>query len=88
MTMQVTIRLFGAFRQFQDEDLLTLDCPGARTISDVRCALDVHGRAHWPGFSSSLLRTSAFATDEALLRAGSLLPADGRLAIIPPVSGG
>ncbi|MBX3711847.1 MAG: MoaD/ThiS family protein [Lysobacter sp.] len=86
--MQVTLHLYGAFRQFQHEDVLTLDCPGARTVDDVRSALDAHGRAHWPGFTSGLLRTSAFATEDTLLRAASPLPADGRLAIIPPVSGG
>lgn len=86
--MRVSIRLFGAFRQFQTDDILELDCPGAHTVADVRGTLDAYGLAHWPGFTSGLLRTSAFATEEELLRAGSAIPADGRLAIIPPVSGG
>ena len=88
MTMQITIRLFGAFRQFQQEDTLALDCPHATTIDDVRNALDAHARAHWREEALALLRVSAFATDAELLRRGSALPADGRLAIIPPVSGG
>ena len=86
--MRVSIRLFGAFRQFQADDILELDCPGARIVADVRGALDAYGLARWNGFSSSLLRTSAFATESELLSAGSAIPADGQLAIIPPVSGG
>jgi molybdopterin synthase sulfur carrier subunit len=91
--MRISIRLFGAFRQFQDSDLLELEMPDAQrpdaaTVADVRLALDAYALAHWRGYDVGLLRSSAFATEETVLRANSPIPADGRLAVIPPVSGG
>lgn len=86
--MRVSIRLFGVLRQFQAAEVLDLDCPGAATVADVRQAFDAHARAHWPGYAAGLLRASALATEDALLHATSPIPADGRLAVIPPVSGG
>ncbi len=86
--MRVSIRLFGAFRPFQAHDVLELDCPDDATVEDVRAAFDAHASAHWNGYNSRLLRLSALATEDALLPAGSRVPADGRLAVIPPVSGG
>ncbi|MBN8211543.1 MAG: hypothetical protein J0M09_01325 [Xanthomonadales bacterium] len=86
--MRISIQLYGAFRQFQEEGKLDLDCPGATTIGDVRAAMDVYGLSHWRGYTSGLMRTSAFATETELLRASSPIPTDGRLAIIPPVCGG
>ncbi len=91
--MRVSIRLFGAFRRFQERDVLDLEVPvagetGAATIADVRRAFDAHARMHWPGYDAGLLRSAALATEDALLRASSPIPADGRLAVIPPVSGG
>lgn len=91
--MRVSIQLFGAFRQFQARDVLELDLSdidgvSAPTVADVRRAFDAHALAHWPGYHSGLLRSSALATEDALLRANSPIPVDGRLAVIPPVSGG
>lgn len=79
---------FGAFRQFQEHDTLDLNCPGAATVADVRSAMDAYARAHWLGYAAGLLQTSAFASEAELLRSTSPIPDDGRLAIIPPVSGG
>ena len=89
--MRVSIRLFGAFRRFQERDVLDLelpDAPDGATVADVRRAFDAFACAHWPGYEAGLLRSSALATEDALLRANSPIPADGRLAVIPPVSGG
>lgn len=86
--MRISIQLYGAFRQFQEAGTLDLDCPGAATINDVRVAMDAYGQSHWHGYSPGLLRTSAFATETEILRTSNAIPADGRLAVIPPVSGG
>lgn len=86
--MIVSIQLFGAFRQFHHGEELQLACPGVTTVADVRAALDAYGVAHWPGYRPGLLRTSAFASPTTLLRDGHPVPDDGRLAVLPPVSGG
>lgn len=86
--MNVAIQLFGAFRQFQQADELRLACPGARSIADVRAAFDAHASANWPGYHPTLLRTSAFASTSCVLRDADPIPEDGRLAVLPPVSGG
>lgn len=86
--MRLSIQLFGPFRQFQSGPTLALDCPGAKNLSDVRAALDAYAQSNWSGYRSSLLRSSAFATSSTVLRDGDALPADGQLAILPPVNGG
>ena len=90
--MRVSIRLFGAFRQFQERDVLDLDVPdtetGSATVADVRRALDTYALSHWRSYNAGLLRSSALATEDEFLRTTSAIPADGRLAVIPPVSGG
>ena len=62
-----------------------LDLPGVSTVAEFRAAFDAWAGAHWPGYAPGLLKASAIATESTLLRADSPLPADGRLALLPPV---
>lgn len=86
--MKITLQLFGRFREFSPTHEIALELPGIATVADFRVAFDAWARAHWPGYVPGLLQASAIATDSTLLHAGSPLPADGRLALLPPVSGG
>lgn len=86
--MKVTLSLFGAFRSFDPGAQVTLELADGACVADLRAALDAYGQAHWPGFSPGLLQRSAFASDTTVLRDAEALPADGRMAILPPVSGG
>lgn len=86
--MKIEIRLFGAFRDYEPTALVHLDVAADARVADVRAALDAHGRAHWPGFQPALLQRSALASDEAVLRDHEAIPSDGRMAVLPPVSGG
>ena len=86
--MKITVQLFGRFRDFSSEPEIALDLPGVATVAQFRTAFDAWARTHWPGYAPGLLHTSAVATESTLLRADGLLPADGRLALLPPVSGG
>jgi sulfur-carrier protein len=86
--MTVTLSLFGAFREFEPTARLSLEVPEGARVADLRAAVDAHGRAHWSGFRPELLRVSAFASEAEILRDGDALPADGQLAVLPPVSGG
>jgi sulfur-carrier protein len=86
--MTVTLSLFGAFRDYDPSGQVQLDLPADATIADLRTALDRHARAHWSGYRPELLNASAFASSCEVLRDREPLPADGLLAILPPVSGG
>ncbi len=86
--MKISLHLFGRVRDFGAAPELALEFPGIVTGADFRAAFDAWARAHWPGYPPGLLQASAVATESSLLRADSALPADGRLALLPPVSGG
>ena len=86
--MKIELRLFGAFRDYDPSALVHLEVADDARIADVRAALDAHGRAQWAGFQPVLLQRSALASDEAVLRDDEPVPHDGRMAVLPPVSGG
>lgn len=85
--MTVTLALFGAFRDLHSAPQLALQVSG-NTIADLRRALIAHLDASGKGDKRGLVGVSAFASDVSLLRDGDPIPADGQLAILPPVSGG
>lgn len=84
----ITIQLFGTFRQYQPASALVLQVAAGANIASVRQLVHAHATAHWPGFPLELLARSAFANETAILHDGDSVPADGRLAILPPVAGG
>lgn len=84
--MKIELSLFGAFREF--DALVVLELPAGARVADLRAALQAHGEAHWPRFQAALLARSAFASESAVLRDHEPLPDNGRMAILPPVSGG
>lgn len=86
--MKLQVRLFGPYRDFQSQPLLELEVADGANVADARRALAAHAAARWPACTPGLLRSTAFASEEALLRDGDALPADGRIALIPPVNGG
>lgn len=86
-TRNVTVTLFGAFRDYQPEADVCVPVPEAAGVAEVRKALAAHGRAHWPGFDEALLARSVLASETTVLRDGDALPSGG-LAILPPVAGG
>lgn len=85
--MDIELELFGALRGLEPGDRLRLPVPGGR-VADLRAALTHHAAAHWPRIAPDLLKSCAFATPDTVLRDGEPLPADGRMAVLPPVSGG
>lgn len=86
--MKVEVSLFGAFRDYEPSAQVTLELPDGAQVSDLRAALHEHAQAHWPAFRPGLLQYSAFASETSVLREHEPLPADGRMAVLPPVSGG
>ena len=86
--MNVEIKLFGAFRDYEADARVRLELTPEATVADVRSALASHATVHWPNFRPALLAHSAFASEQAVLREGDPIPADGQMAVLPPVSGG
>lgn len=86
--MKIELGLFGAFRDFDRTSRIELELPAGARISDLREAVRAYGEQHWPAFRPGLLSHSAFASEEAVLRDGEAVPANGRMALLPPVSGG
>ncbi|HPF25365.1 MAG TPA: MoaD/ThiS family protein [Steroidobacteraceae bacterium] len=85
--MEIELELFGALRGLEPGDRLNLSVAGD-IVADLRAALGVHAASHWPQDGAGLLATCAFASSTEILRDAQLLAADGRMAVLPPVSGG
>jgi len=95
----VTLQLFGAFSELdttagagaaagpEGRAGIQINVEGD-TVADLRQALRVLLPARWPAFAAGLLDYSAFADSQRILRDPEPLPEDGRVAILPPVSGG
>lgn len=86
--MKIQLSLFGAFREYDSSACITLDVAEGAQVKDVRAALGAYGEQHWPAFKPGLLLRSAFASESAVLRDGEPVPADAKMAVLPPVSGG
>lgn len=86
--MQVTVELFGAFSDLSQNRQLQVEVIDGARVSDLRSAIHDHLQHSWPQFRPGLLRYCAFADSERILREQEHLPADGRVSILPPVSGG
>lgn len=86
--MKLHVQLFGPYRDFQPDAAMELHVVDGANVADARAALAAHAATHWPACTPGLLRSTAFASDHAVLRDGDALPADGRIAVIPPVNGG
>jgi molybdopterin synthase sulfur carrier subunit len=83
---QVDIQLFGALREAEPGAHMAF-YTAAATIAELR--VDLQSRAaNWPQAARALLTRSAFASETSVLRDADALPVDGRLALLPPVSGG
>lgn len=86
--MKVEVSLFGAFRGQEPDDRVALTLPDEARVAALRVALVQHARNHWPDAQAALLRYSAFASPTEVLRDADAIPVDGRMAVLPPVSGG
>ena len=87
ISMDIELELFGALRDLEAGDRLRLPVAGG-TVADLREALMGHAAERWPRITPGLLKSCAFATPDTVLRDSALLPADGHMVVLPPVSGG
>jgi molybdopterin converting factor small subunit len=83
-TVQIQLRLFGAFRRFGDGSVLSVPLRAGSGISDLRGALaELLGGQH-----SGLIADSSFADESAILSDDSVFDRDCTVAVLPPVCGG
>lgn len=85
MKRDVTIHLFGAFRQPGLGDRVNVAVPADADIAELRRAAGEY-LDQWPS-ARALLDSSAFATDTAVLADHDPVP-EGEISILPPVCGG
>ena len=83
----VEIQLFGALRECEVGGLLRL-AASATDIGGLRLILAEHAQRCWSQQAVALVAHSAFASEITILRDVDAVPANGRLALLPPVSGG
>jgi len=86
--MKIELSLYGACRDLHRGPLLQVDLRDGSRVGDLRRVLPEHLGLDDPTRARALIGASAFATDDDVLRDSDPLPPDGRLAILPPVSGG
>lgn len=84
---QMQVQLFGAFSDLDPQREIEVVTHGEH-ISDLRQALRELIAQRWPQFRAGLVDYSVFADEQHVLRDHDPLPEDGRVAILPPVSGG
>jgi len=82
----VSIRMFGAFRQFSPDSTVNLTVPQEARVADLRQAMQIHFAGN--DNALALLNASAFATDKAVLDDEDPVPRDEALSVLPPVCGG
>jgi molybdopterin synthase sulfur carrier subunit len=86
--MQIQLDLYGACRDLHSQPSLSITLPQGSLVGALRAALPASFDRADLARATALVASSAFASDSALLRDADVIPADGRLAILPPVSGG
>lgn len=85
-TRTIQVKLFGGFRQFRTESMLTVETDHGSTVADLR--KNVARVFADDDNALSLLKASAFATDKRVLDEDESVPDDADLALLPPVCGG
>lgn len=80
--INITVRLFGAFRQYGEKISFTI--PAGSTAQDVRSRLASELKLE----NAGLVNDSALANDNEILDGNAPLTQDSELAILPPVCGG
>lgn len=89
--MKIKIELFGAARDFSEEDYLELTIPENITIKEVRNNLMNYIQNKYPDNSNyiEIVKNSAFANDQdVIVQDNYKLSTEKKLCIIPPVGGG
>ncbi|HEY8271429.1 MAG TPA: hypothetical protein VIG33_11120 [Pseudobdellovibrionaceae bacterium] len=85
--INVNISLYGAFRRLGVQQL-SLEISDESTVADLRDCMAKYLENIDANISVHLVKTSAFATDERVLKEEDRVAGLKCLAILPPVCGG
>ncbi len=81
--MKRRVELFGRLREAGLGDCVELEVEAGWRAAEVLAAV-----ARRLGAAAALVEGAALATEEEVLAPGAEVPAEGRLAALPPVCGG
>ena len=88
--MKVIIELFGASRDFSDQNLLELDIESNSTIKDVRNKILNYLDINFKGNENfiKIVNSSAFCSNDNIISDNYKITNNEKIGIIPPIGGG
>ena len=88
--MKVIIELFGASRDFSDQNLLELDIENDSTIKDVRNKILNYLNINFKGNENfiKIVNSSAFCSNDNIISDNYKITNNEKIGIIPPIGGG
>ncbi|MDA9647531.1 MoaD/ThiS family protein [Candidatus Pelagibacter sp.] len=88
--MKVIIELFGASRDFSDQNLLELDIENDSTIKDVRNKILNYLDINFKGNENfiKIVNSSAFCSNDNIISDNYKITNNEKIGIIPPIGGG
>ena len=89
--MIVKIELFGAARDFSDQNILELNLNNGSTIKDIRIKIINHLQENFQGNKNfiKIVNTSAFSSENNTIVSDNYkITNNEKIAIIPPIGGG
>ena len=88
--MKVIIELFGASRDFSDQNLLELDIKNDSTIKDVRNKILNYLDINFKGNENfiKIVNSSVFSSNDNIVSDNYKITNNEKIAIIPPIGGG
>ena len=89
--MIVKIELFGAARDFSDQNILALNLNNGSTIKDIRLNIINYLQENFQGNKNfiKIVNTSAFSSENNTIVSDNYkITNNEKIAIIPPIGGG
>ena len=88
--MKVIIELFGASRDFSDQNSLELDIENNSSIKDVRKKILDYLNINFKGNENfiKIVNSSAFCSNDSIISDNYKITNKEKIAIIPPIGGG
>ena len=88
--MKVIIELFGASRDFSDQNLLELDIESDSTIKDVRNKILNYLDINFKGNENfiKIVNSSTFCSNDNIISDNYKITNNEKIGIIPPIGGG
>ena len=88
--MKIQIELFGASREFSDQNYLEFNIENNSTIKDVRKKIIDHLIKDFDGNENfiKIVNSSAFCSNDNIISDNYKITNNEKIAIIPPIGGG